>query len=374
MFDKFLSFVRDELVFGLAENTMGKSILRLNMGEEQWKTCDLILIGVPEGRECGKNHGTRMAPDYIRKELYALTRNPSKAVIGDFGNIISGNAFEDTAIALIEICETLLKENIIPLVIGGGISLSYAHFKSFQSIVKRLDLSLFTSNFDLETENYLRSICLHEPNFLFNINLLAYQSYYVDISSVQALEKMFFNPQRLGLIKSNIPECEPVLRSSDLVCIDLSAVKQSDAPGNFHNNPNGLDSSEICQLSWYAGVSDMVKSFGLYEVNPEFDYRNQTSKLSAQMLWYFIDGFANRKGDLPGLHNEFVKYRCALSKNQSDVIFYKSKRSQRWWMELPVASKGPPPVLIPCSYADYQSATKGDMPERFWKALQKISS
>jgi hypothetical protein len=154
----------------------------------------------------------------------------------------------------------------------------------------------------------------------------------------------------------------------------MGAVKQSDAPGNYYNNPNGLDSGEICQLSWYAGVSDMVKSFGIYEVNPEFDYRNQTCKLSAQMLWYFFDGYANRKGDLPGLHNEFVKYRCALSESQPDVIFYKSKRSERWWMELPVISKGTQPVLIPCSYADYQSATKGDMPERFWKALQKISS
>ena len=90
------------------------------------------------------------------------------------------------------------------------------------------------------------------------------------------------------------------------------------------------------------------------------------------MIWYFIDGYYNRKGDVPGLHQEFLKYRCTLNGNKHDVVFYKSKLSERWWMQVSEGHGDEHAVLVPCSYADYQMATQGDMPDRFWKALQKL--
>jgi len=37
----------------------------------------------------------------------------------------------------------------------------------------------------------------------------------------------------------------------------------------------------------YAGMSDKLSSFGIYEINPLFDNHDQTSHLAAQMIWYF---------------------------------------------------------------------------------------
>ena len=69
---------------------------------------------------------------------------------------------------------------------------------------------------------------------------------------------------------------EPLFRDSDVAIFDISAVRQSDAPGTMSPSPNGFYGEEICLLSRYAGISDNLKIFGLFDVNPEFDIRFQT--------------------------------------------------------------------------------------------------
>jgi arginase family enzyme len=334
-----------------------------------WQDADLAIIGVNEGRNT-KNKETKLAPNQLRKELYQLTPSTSKINIVDLGNIEPGENLEDTEVALQEVCKTLLAENIIPVLLGGTRELAFGQFKAFQTIVKNLECTVVSANIELGQNDYLNKICLYEPNYLFNINVLGFQSHYVKQQAVAVLQKMYFNAQRLGLLRGKINETEPIFRNTDMAVFDIGAVKQADAPGNYNNNPSGLTSEEICQLCWYAGISEKLRSFGLFEINPEFDYRNTTSKLGAQMVWYFIDGYYNRKGDHPELHNEFLKYRCTMISNEPDVVFYKSKRTERWWMEVPGVSNAKT-LVIPCSYSDYTMATKGEMPDLFFKALQK---
>ena len=373
MFEDYLEGVKTDLVSSTKYNSLGRVMQPLwDDQTEAWKQMDIVIVGIPEGRETGKNHGSRLAPDAVRKELYGLSVPQSKIKIGDLGNIMPGSDFKDTEIALKQILTEVLKEGVLPIVLGGGTALTYAQYQAFEPVLKSMEVTLLAPFFELEEDNFLSQICLHQPNYLFNLNVLGYQSYYVEATALQTLEKMYFNPIRLGVLRNNLQESEPILRNTNLFCVDIGVVKQADAPANYYNNPNGLSSEEICQLCWYAGVSDSLKSFGLYEINPEFDYRNQTSKLASQMIWYFIDGYYNRKGDVPGMHQEFLKYRCTLNGNKHDVIFYKSKLSERWWMQVNEENGEDNSVLVPCSYADYQMATQGDMPDRFWKALQKL--
>lgn len=368
--EDFLSPIASHHDDAYGPDSLGSLIAKHISGLPNWEEADLAIFGVLEGRN-SKNKETALAPDLLRKELYKLIPSTTKVKIVDLGNITPGKTFEDTEFAVMEVSRTLLAENIIPIILGGTSELAYGQFKAFQTIVKNLEFSLFSANIELSENDFLNKICLHEPNYLFNINALGYQSHYVKPQAVSVLQKMYFNPIRLGILRSNIAESEPILRNTDMAVFDIGAVKQADAPGNYNNNPSGLSSEEICQLSWYAGISEKLRSFGLYEINPEFDYRNTTSKLGAQMIWYFIDGYYNRKGDHPDLHKEFLKYRCTMgSNNDPDVVFYKSKRTERWWMEIPGLSSTED-LVIPCSYSDYLQATKGEMPDLFFKALQK---
>ena len=109
----------------------------------------------------------------------------------------------------------------------------------------------------------------------------------------------------------------------------------------------------------------MSSFFGLFEYCPEHDLQNVTAKLAAQLIWYYLDGFTARTNDLPTMHNEFSKYRCDLKDNQLPILFLKSKRTNRWWMQLENHT-------IPCSYADYQKAAAGELSERYLDALKKL--
>ena len=62
--------------------------------------------------------------------------------------------------------------------------------------------------------------------------------------------------------------------------------------------------------------------------------------LLAQMIWYFIEGFRERKGDYPIANkSKYTKYHVALENGEHELTFYKSDFSGRWWMDVPHPSE-----------------------------------
>jgi hypothetical protein len=58
-----------------------------------------------------------------------------------------------------------------------------------------------------------------------------------------------------------------------------------------------------------------------------------------------------------------------------ELVFYKSDKTGRWWIEIPFISdshnKLKRNTLLPCSYDEYLVACENEMPERWWKAQRK---
>lgn len=339
-----------------------------------WEEADIVLFGVKDGRDNHKNRECSTAPDFIRKALYRLKVQHNGMKLADIGNIDAGESAEDTEAAINEVVSVMLEAGVIPVILGGSMGLSYSIYSALTKYRDNIDISFISPYLQLDEGSLIDRICAFEPNHLFNMSVIGYQSHYTDPREVHTFGKMYFDAQRLGVVKARINEAEPILRNADMISIDIGAVKQADAPGNYYNNPNGFTAEEACQLAWYSGISDKVSAFGTFEINPEFDYRDTTSKLGAQIIWYFVDGFYHRSGDHPNLHNEFLKYRCTLNDRQPDILFYKSKRTDRWWMEIPnlYHPSNRKNVVIPCTYNDYQMATRNEMPDRFFKALQRM--
>lgn len=345
---------------------------------------DLAIIGVIDGRGSYENEGCENAPDCVRKSFFELFQGDNKARIVDLGNIKKGNDINDTYFALSDVVKELLIKNIIPIIIGGGQDLTYANYLAYKKIERTVNLVNIDKSFDLglnqnklSSLNYINSIIEDEPNYLFNCSNLAYQTYLVGQESLSLMKKLYFDYYRLGQVRASIAEIEPVLRDADIVSIDISSVRHSDAPANPYVSPNGLYGEEICQLTWYAGLSDRVSSIGFYEYNPELDVRNQTSKLIAQMIWYFVEGFYNRKYDVPKKNSsEFIKYNVTLQEDKYEIVFYKSKKSERWWMEIPYTlnknSKFERHHLLPCTYSDYKLACNNEIPDKWWQTYQKL--
>ncbi len=349
---------------------------------------DLAIIGVEDDRHAPGNEGCALAPAYVRKYLYRLFRGPHTPRIADLGNIRAGESVSDTYFALKTAITYLLEKNITPVIIGGGQDLTYANYQAYESLGQIINIVSIDSRFDIgmqkdepiNHQNYLSTILTRKPNYLFNYTNIGYQTYFVDQDAIELMEKLYFDVYRLGMVRGQLEQVEPIVRNADLVSFDVSSIRQSDAPANMQASPNGFYGEEACQIVRYAGLSDKVSSIGFYELNPAFDNGEQTAHLVAQMIWYFIDGYYNRKHDFPDKHlkdsADYIKYVVSIREFQNKIHFYKSKKSDRWWMEVPcppkLRSKYERHFLVPCSYSDYQEACQNEIPDKWWQVYQKF--
>ena len=385
MFTDFLSPI-NHTPESYAPNTFGSLIKSYRSGKNfpDLKKINLAIIGVEEQRRAVNNEGCAAAPDAVRKYLYRLFRGDYQIKIADLGNIKQGNTIDDTYFAVRSVVHELLKKNIIPIVVGGSQDLTYASYLAYESIEETINLVSVDSSFDIGTiENEFNSqtwvgrIILHQPNHLFNYSNLGYQTYFVDPDQVGLMSKLFFDAHRLGQVRSAIEQTEPVVRNADLVSFDISCIRHSDAPGCGNTSPNGFYGEEACQIARYAGMSDKLSAVGFYEFNPAFDKKGHTAHLVAQMIWCFVDGYCNRKKDFPFKKTtDVVKYRVSIKDLKDEIIFYKSKKSDRWWMEVPYPSKKNKFIrhlLVPCTYNTYETALKEEMPDQWWQTYQKLS-
>ncbi len=345
---------------------------------------DIAILGIKEDRNAVNNTGCDEAPHEIRKYLYHLFSGIYTPKIIDLGDIKKGQKISDTYFALRSTVTELLRSNVIPILIGGSQDLTYPLYQAYETLERIINMVSIDNSFDLaksddhfDSKSFLSKIILHKPNFLFNYANIGYQTYFVARHAVILMENLFFDIHRLGNIRNNLEEAEPIIRNADLVTFDISAVRQTDAPGNGNASPNGFFGEEVCQLTRYAGMSDKVSSVGFFETNPRIDNKGQTAHLVAQMIWYFIDGFYNRQNDFP-LQNKdgFVKYIVNIQDLSEDVVFYKNNKTNRWWMEIPLTEKKHSiyerHLMVPCSYNDYQTACKNNFPDRWWKTYQKL--
>lgn len=346
--------------------------------EEQFPDLNKIkiaIIGVLDNTgDSNQTENVDLLP--IRKEFYGLFPGNWDASIADLGDILPGNSTEDTYFAVQKVVSSLIKKKIIPIILGGSQDLTYAIYRAYDGLEQMVNLVSIDNKFDFGKESdpvsassYLTKIIIDEPNNLFNYSNIGYQTYYNSQEEIDLIDKLFFEAYRLGDISNNIAIAEPVFRDADIVSLDLTAVKSSDSGNYSVFSPNGFNGKEICALSRYSGISDKVSILGIFNHNNS----KQESILIAQIIWYFIEGFHYRSNEYPfGSKENYIKYIIPL---EEELVFYKSNKTDRWWIEIPFISnannKLSKSTLLPCSYEEYLGACNLEIPERWWKAQRK---
>jgi len=343
----------------------------------------IAMFGIGANHTDGGTDNATEGPDEIRKKLYRLKKGKGGTRIIDLGNLNPGVDAEETYVRVSEVCRILLENNVLPLIIGGSQDLDYGQYTAYESMEKLVSFLNVDACLDLEegdrsapNRKHIHRILLHEPNYLFSYTHLAYQSYLIDPASVAVLEKLYFEAFRVGQMRSNMGEIEPTVRNADLVSFDITAIRSADAPGNRAAQPFGLTGEDACQICWYAGLNEKLSSIGFYEYDPAFDdAHKKTAAVVATMIWYFIEGYNNRKNDVNFKSMDFLKYVVTLPGETDTMSFYKSKLSDKWWMEVPYPNgleRYSRNSIVPCSYNDYQTAINGEVPERYINTLAKL--
>lgn len=344
----------------------------------------VALLGVLEARGRNPESEGDLSPDLIRSRLYKLFGQPQLPTIVDLGNIQPGFALQDTYFALSSVLALMIRKGWTVVLLGGSHDLTFGAYLAFEKLEQMVNLACIDSSIDLgegladaPSMSFLTKIILHQPNYLFNLSQIGYQTYMVDFEVLKLMEKLFFDAYRLGEVRGKVEIAEPVLRSADIVAIDFKSIKSSEVPGVPGCSPNGLAADEICQLSKYAGASDKVSVFGIFDALYSDSENDNSVLLAAQMIWSFLEGFNLRWGEIPGDHNpDFLKYRVALLDSGHEIVFFKSQKTDRWWMQVPF----PPDKrtryerhhLVACTYQDYLFATSQGMPDRWWQTFQKL--
>ncbi len=344
---------------------------------------DLAILGVEEDRYRSEYAGCATAPDEIRKDFYALIKPRNDLKIWDLGNIHAGNSIRDSHFALSQVLNPLIKNKIVTIILGGTQDLIAAQYAAYQSLKPNMNLLVVDAKVDMHTnENsmksgYLPRIITQENANLFNITQAGYQSYYVEPETYDAFERMNFDMLRLGSLRGNMQEIEPYCRNANMLAFSIQSIRAADAPGQSKPSPNGFAGEEACQLCRYAGMSNDVMSAGFYDFNPDKDNHGITASLLGQMLWYFVEGYVNRRNDYPVPDSkDYLIYRTHSKNLTHEVVFYKSVHTNRWWMEVPYPrerSKQEGKFLVPCSYKDYQTAQNDELPDKWMKTFQKLS-
>jgi len=383
----FLSPVEDAILAHnelLPEHTLGRK-LKINSKQNGIPELDdvrLAIIGVPENRNDINYIGEDYQLGEIRKALYTLFPGNWHTGIADLGNINKGETVEDTYFAMRTTLSVLMEKDIIPIIIGGSQDLTYANYRSFDTFKPMVNIVNVDCKFDLgdvskpiKNDSFMGKIILEKPYNLFNYTTLGYQTYFNSQEEIDLMEKLYFEAYRLGEVSADITSVEPMVRDANIVTIDMSSIKGSEVSNKQQYSPNGLDGKEICAITRYAGLSNKVSSFGIYEYKQSKD-DELTSMLIAQMIWYFIEGVNSRISDEDFAdENSFQKFTVLVE--DEELLFYKSNKTGRWWIEIPflsdVNNKLKRHTLLPCMHQDYVDACNNTIPERWYKAHRKNS-
>jgi len=370
---ELLKPISENLLDELDENHLQGSLFnKINFhtkesGIPDLNSSNLCLIGISETRNSYFQSDLQDL-NLLRKELYNLKQGKWKITISDLGDLPNGSNVEDTYHALYDICKELYSKKITLVIIGGSNDIIYPIFKSFDSHSKKVNIVSIDNQFDLYQDSdiisgrtYMNKIILDDSSKLNDFTNIGYQRHLCSYEEIELMEKLFFEKISLGEILENNMKAEPIIRDADIVGFDMKSLSFS-----ANSNPSGIDSRLACILSKYVGQSNKISFFGLFDLN-----KNEVSnKLYSEIIWYFIDSFNNRTIE-SNFDDSQLFFKYIVQTSGRDIIFYKSKISERWWMTINLSSNEKIKFL-PCLESDYQDALNDNIPIRWLKASKRI--
>lgn len=355
---------------GYKDTQLGNNIQAYENTFPDIENADLIIIGCDENRGAAVfQKDQHSSADAVRNELYKLFHWHKEVHVVDAGNIKPGASINDTYAAIRTVVAELMKQGKKILILGGSHDLTLAQYDVYAKQNKIIEAVCVDAAIDLNAEsvipadNFLLQMLTSEPNFIRHYNHIGFQSYFVHPGMLETIDKLRFDCFRVGKVKENMEDMEPVIRNANLFSFDISAIQNAHAPANYLT-PNGFNGEEACMLMQYAGMSNNVSTVGIYGYRHELDTHELTAKQISHMTWYLMDGILKGKHEarLTEQHN-FNEFRIAFA--EIETTFLQSKKTGRWWVQLPEGN------YIACSHHDYITASQNDIPERWLRAVER---
>ena len=362
------------------EETLGRQIRtwRQEEGLPEVENPGIVLLGLPEDRYYGRGN-LALSPMAIRWQLYHLADLRHNTTFLDAGDLTPGETLQATYDRLSTIIRTFSSAGWTILILGGGSDLVAGQYLALEEKQSRAQMVFVNNHLELPPASSGDSadwnhFLYGNHSGLLHYTHIGHQAHYTSFKKIDLLRNKHYDLIRLSEARSGIEETEPFFRDADAAGISMNALRYADAPASLQPSPNGFSGEEACQLSFYAGLSDRIKSFGIYDLD-EGTPPGITTRQAAQIAWYFLEGVSSRLKEDPARNSGNIKkYIVPMDGKHSELVFYKSMLSDRWWMEIAHAraSRGKNKTLIACSLSDYEKACRLEIPDRWWKWAQVI--
>lgn len=346
---------------GWAGYQIGSHISPLRKGKKSLPAGAVVLIGLDQ------------KADAVRTALYELSFPFSQTRLVDLGNFRKKNLD-----FMIPALEEVLKSRIVPVLIGEASEGGTAAFKAINRVLKNVSLCItderLTFNSQSEEPNYFEAILSDKQNFPYHLSALGLQAHFMDPAVFKILDQHNFEYLRLGRAKADLGELEPIIRDADVLFFNTASIQAAYMPQQLTATPSGFTLEEACTITRYAGMSDKLKVLSLFGFDEQAHLQPMTAQGAAQIVWYFLDGYHNRKNDFPVSMDGLTEYIVDLKQLDYQITFWRSSRSGRWWMQVPYDKQATQRhALVSCSYNDYKKASSDELPERLLQALKRFS-
>ncbi|MDF2553707.1 MAG: arginase [Chryseobacterium sp.] len=335
-----------------------------NQITKEIKEDSIVLLFVSDYR--GAN-GDAEVQDFtaIRREFYKLSKLDFEIPVVDLGDLVSGKSVEDSHYILQEVLSACHYKRAIPVIIGGSNDFAFSLFSGLNFHQKNINYTQISNVISLKQgegidEHTFLSKILGSKNFsIKNYHHLGYQKHLNESDSVKLIKEVEFDIVRLAEMMNSTERTEPFFRKADLVTVNCDAIESfSDA---FSMNPqvNGLNRREICAYMKEIGLSENLKSVGIFNYNI-YSENQLNHQLLAQMIWYLIEGI-NIQHSHPK-ERQYEMFYVLIEDRQ--YAFKRDTFSNLWYFGDDENIEN----CIPCSRKDFDEAKKGWLSSRFTKS------
>ena len=207
MLEAFFTPVQKSITkqYAKASGVLGSELKIYSNKFPSTKNIDIAIIGL----------GTNA--DLCRKELYALHYHFSGVEVADFGNLNHDGSGKNLLDGMRECIFALREENIIPIFIGENSNYSEALFKSIN--YQKTDIAMVSPYIAYNPDELAWK--LEQKSKLFHASFIGIQNFLNSHTTIQLSSDIFSEQIRLGDLRSNTAQVEPLLRQADLFEFDL---------------------------------------------------------------------------------------------------------------------------------------------------------
>jgi formiminoglutamase len=284
------------------------------LGREVDGRTRVAILGFPsdEGvRRNGGRPGAAGGPAAIREALLRLTPggDDDPALAGllvhtvDLGDVAVSGDLEADQERLAERIETLSRQGILAIVLGGGHEAAYGHFRGHTRAGRDVAILNWDAHADVRplsnglghSGSPFRQALEDEAGRCVRYDVAGLMPWRVAPEHAAYVRSAGGNTWWRGdLDERTVREIASAAGPPALASFDLDLVDAAAAPGVSAPGVGGLEPALWLLAARECGRNPRFLSFDIVEMNPAYDEAGRTATLAALTVWHILRGIAER--------------------------------------------------------------------------------